>query len=156
MDITSRIGGPGNGLFPSDQDVRVIAREALTAGDLCQFDFNNESADVTSTVPGNNASGFASVVNPVTGFLTGAVFGVALEDIAADASGYVRIRGIVNANVDGSTVAGSLLVPAVDGQLDLAGTTGFKVVGIALAADASSFANILFDGISGFGQAPES
>jgi hypothetical protein len=149
------IGSAGHGLFPANFDVRVKASEVLTRGDICQFDLASVAA--TSKVPGNVASTFYLVRDPDTEgtsvrTLSSYIFGVALENIAAAAEGMVRVRGIVNMNVDGATVAGSALVPAADGQGDVAtGGTNLKIIAIALEADASNIAEVLLNGVEGFG-----
>ena len=148
------VSGPGvQGLHPAPIVVKVKAQEALTQYDICQFDFVN----ATSLVPGNAAFAGYLVRDPDAEgtsirTLSAFVFGVAQEDIAAAGTGYVMVRGITKCNVDGATAAGSCLVPAADGQGDVStGGTNLKVIAIALEADTSNIATVLFDGWSGFG-----
>lgn len=150
------MGGPGvGGLHPANLDIRVLASNAFTKGDHGQFDFLGG----TDTDPGNAASGFVKFKDPVftdaTSTSEGVVgwYGVCLEDIASGAYGWVRARGVVNANVDGACAAGKALIAATDGQLDpTTGGTNKKVIAIGLMADSpTNFADVVFDGISGFG-----
>jgi hypothetical protein len=58
----------------------------------------------------------------------------------------------VNASVASATVAGDALIPQADGEMAIQdGTTDMKVVAIAEEADASNLADVLFDGVYGFG-----
>jgi hypothetical protein len=151
------IGSAGNGLFPANYDVRVKALEVLTKGDICQFDL--ALVDATSKVPGNVASPFYLVRDPDAEgtslrTLSSYIFGVALENIAASAEGMVRVRGIVNMNVEAAVVKGSCIVPATDGRGDLAtGGTNLKIIAIALEDDSvvTNFADVIFNGVEGFG-----
>jgi hypothetical protein len=157
-------GGPGDGLFPSQVIVKALADEALTKGDICQFDFQGiqtaTSGDgaVTSKIPGNVQSPFYRVRDPdatSTGGifpLNSYIYGVALESIAARGTGKVMLRGIVNMNTSTDTIRGSGLVGATSGAGVLAsGVTNLKILAIALEADTSGFADVWFDGINGFG-----
>lgn len=158
-------GGPGDGLWPSEKTVRATCREAagVTKGDVVQFTLDAEGhAEVDNNTPGSsdadgNNSGLNNFHLPddTVGLFQFGVFGIAMEDIADGGTGEILVYGIVNANVDGSAVAGSGLVAATDGQLDLAGTTGDKVVAIALEADTSNFADVWFNGLTGWGTAVE-
>lgn len=150
------IGSAGYGFFPANIDIQVLASNAFTKGDHGQLDFLGG----TSTVPGNVASGFVKFKDPVftdtaaTSEGACGVYGVCLEDIASGAVGLVRLRGVVNANIEAAITVGQATIPATDGRLDIAtGGSNKKVIAIALAADSpTNFADVLFDGINGFGQ----
>lgn len=155
MEIKT-VAGPGvGGIHPAELVVTVKAQEALTKNDICQFDFF--TANSTTMNPGEDTSPFYLVRDPDTEgtslrTLSCGIFGVAQENIAANATGKVMLRGITDMNVDGATVKGSCLVPAADGQGDVAtGGTNFKVIAIALEADTSNVSKVLFDGLAGFG-----
>lgn len=155
------MSGPGvGGLHPANCDVKVVAREALSAGDICQFDLANADGDVSDNNPGSSASGLYNVLNPdatTLGSQTQScfIYGVALEDIAADAVGTVRVRGIVNMLVPAACVAGSTMTVDVAGTLGAGiittGASGDKIVAIGLEADTSNKADCLFNGVEGFG-----
>lgn len=150
------VGGPGvGGLHPAPTIVKAKASEALTLGDICMFDFAATAA--TTIVPGDAASPFYLVRDPDAAgtslqTLNGYIFGVALEDIAAAATGQVMVRGICTMNVDSATAAGSCIVPATNGQGDVAtGGTNLKIIAISLEADASNLAKVWLNGVEGFG-----
>jgi hypothetical protein len=142
------VGGPGHGLFPKPFDVRVKASEALTKGDVCQFDFAYTAA--TSKVPGNVAWAGYLVRDPDTTELQAGFFAVCLESIASGAEGMVRFKGIVNALTDGSVTQGMKLVTNTSGQLvassTIASGSHSKILGFALETDTGNFADVLFNG----------
>lgn len=153
------IAGPAIGWQPETLDVRVIADEAMSLGDVCMFDFVQDG-NAANFIIGDVLSCFARVRDPDTGSvalngLNNGVFGILLEDIAAAGTGRVRLRGVVLANVDGATALGTALIAATDNQLDVATEASeAKVIAIALMADApTNWATVLFDGINGFAQA---
>lgn len=150
------------GIQPETCDIRVTSRcgAAITAGSVVQLDLGSTATEALSTNfrPGTADGPLTTIVDPVAGdvdtvgFRYG-IFAIALEDIADNADGMVRLRGYVgNANVDGATVPGAGLIAAANNQLDIAvGTSAAKVIGIALQTDASSVAAIIFNGVEGFG-----
>lgn len=160
--------GPGDGIFPSKKTVRATNRSgaARTAGDLVMFAI--ESAGVTVTevdtfAPGSsdadgNNSYFNNVIAPddTNGAFRWGIFGICDEDIADDEDGRICLWGIVNASVAAATVSGTLLVANADTEMDVAGTNGDKILGIALEAATSTLADIWFNGIHGFGYELES
>ena len=82
------------------------------------------------------------------------IFGIALDSIADDAVGRILVRGRVNAKVHADTAAGSVLMPAADGTMIIrTGATDGKLVAIAETDDSAvtNYADVLFDGIHGFG-----
>lgn len=151
-------GGPGLGLDFQAFDRKVIARAAITKGDVVMFDLANADGAVSNNDLLDSASGLVNVTLPVTAYLMSGIFAIALEDIADNAQGKVRLCGIVEvANVASATVAGSVLCAANgSGQLIIPGGTtahDSKILGRALTADTSNLAPILFDGMAGFGVA---
>lgn len=149
------VNGPGvGGIHPEPIVVTMKASEAISQYYICQIDITNAA---TTTAPGLSTSPFYLVRQPDTESgtlrtLSTYVFGVAQEAIAAGATGKVMLRGYTPMRCDGSTVQGSALVPAADGEGDLTtGGTNFKVIALALEADTSNIANVWFDGINGFG-----
>lgn len=148
------VNGPGiAGIHPADIVVTVKANEAISQYYICQIDF----ASATTTAPGVATSPFYMVRQPDAEgtslrTLSSYVFGVAQEAIASGATGKVMLSGYTTMRCDGSTVLGSALVPAADGEGDLAtGGTNLKVIALACEADTSNLAKVWFDGIHGFG-----
>jgi len=158
------VGGPSSGeatgVKPDTVKAKFWNRSAgsFAKGEHVQLDLTAVADEITSIVPGEANTVWNSVIEPVSSTtLAGThagIHAVALEVVAADTVGEFLLRGVVNALVDGATAEGSLLVAAVDGTLDLASTTDFKVIAISLMDDApSGFADVWFDGIDGFGSA---
>ncbi len=153
--------GPGDGLFFSGHVARITNRSGATTGigevvmlDLAQGDGDVDNAiEGSSDATGNN-SAYNNYIDPAitAPFLKHYIYGIALESIANDAVGAVLFRGHVNAAVATATVVGTALVPAANGELVVAdGTLDAKVVAISEEIDVSNLANVLFDGIHGFG-----
>jgi len=159
--LISKTQGPGDGLWFDQVVVTATNRSGNTTGvgEVVMFDLAQSAGEVDNATPGSsdsdgNNSGYNCYIDPAIGSPSTKhyFYGIALESIANDASGRICVSGRVSANVDGSTGVGAALVPAADGQLDLAaGTADCKVVAIAEEADASNVAMVIFDGIHGFG-----
>lgn len=158
------VGGPsGNaeGIFPERRTARFMSRAGATIskGSHVQVDLSSASTEVDNINEGAANSAWTTVLDPVSSTtlagLRAGIFAVALEDVADNEVGEFLLQGVVKANVDASTVAGSLLVPAVNNQLDLAATTDLKVIAIALEDDSAvtNEATVWFDGLYGFGSA---
>ena len=145
------IGGPGRGLWPDELIVECTFTEAATKNDTVQLDLMQLSG--TGTGPGNGTP-FSTVRDPDTGTapdvgLEHGVFGVALETVAAAGIGKVMFYGITDCNVDAATVKGDALTAATDGQMDvITGSSGLKVIAIALEDDSS---NVSKCWVNGFG-----
>ena len=157
-------GGAGHGIFPGLTRVRVRFTEAATAGDLVMFDLAATASGLSYAPggdPGDSVWNTVRQPDAASGAkknLEAGFFGLAEETEGAGDDGWVTIRTphFVGANVDGSTTEGDYLVPqAGSGQLALADTTTptqGKIVAIAREADASNLADVVFNGIEGFGQ----
>lgn len=154
MTSVKTVNGPGvTGIHPEEIVVTMKANEAISQYYICQMDF----ASASTTAPGVATSPFYQVRQPDAEgtslrTLSTYVFGVAQEAIASGATGKVMLRGYTPMRCDSSTAKGSSLVPAADGEGDLAtGGTNLKVIALALEADTSNIANVWFDGLTGFG-----
>lgn len=151
--------GPGNGLYPKGHVVTVTNRSgsAIAKNDCVMFDLGNTATECDNNTPGSSDSdgdnsGFNTVVDPATTELDHGVFGIAQEAIADNASGEVMVRGVTDANVIGTTVAYSKLTGQnANPQMILGtGSSGFKIIAIALEADTANVAEVWFDGVGGF------
>lgn len=112
-----------------------IASEAIAAGDVVSLDGTKADADVALYVTKGDSGNAADSI-PV---------GIALD--AASAAGQqirVVVRGIVDANVAGATVAGnSLAISATAGQLGVyVNTDTTRIVAVALEADTANVATV--------------
>ena len=132
------------GIDPQNIDVKVTMRGGTAAaGDVLVFDLDATDAAVTSGVPGTMASIWSNVRAAAAAEIAGqssAFVCVALEAMADDAEGMVRIHGIVDAFVigaAGSMAVGTQLVLAASNNADIVQATGERIIGIGLEAVAS-------------------
>lgn len=152
---------PGDGLFFQGYTVYATNRSGATTGigEVVMFDIAQSATEVDNGTPGSsdgggNNSSYNNYIDPGIAGVADKhfIFGIALESIADNVAGQVLIRGRVNAAVATATVAGTALVANADGEMDVtAGTGDSKVLGLAEGADVSNLADILFDGVHGFG-----
>ena len=157
----SPTGGPGDGLFVDNTEIRATNRSGATTGigECVMLDLAQSGTEVDNGTPGSsdadgNNSAYNNYIDPAitAPALKHYIFGIALESIADNTSGLICLRGRVNAAVAAATVAGTALVANADGELDVtAGTADAKVIAIAEEADTANLADVLFDGINGFG-----
>jgi len=144
--------GP-SGLTPTSLDVRVTARGgAKNKGEVVKFDLTASDAAVSSAVIGASDSIFANVIEAAHPPITGTLHAVCLEDIADDATGMVRFRGVVDAlGGDTSTIGTALTCEATTGELIATTTETDVVLAVALETLADgSLKSVLFNG-AGFG-----
>tara|TARA_R100000458_G_C8076116_1_gene112843 strand:- start:59 stop:529 length:471 start_codon:yes stop_codon:yes gene_type:complete len=139
-------------------EVELINRSGATTGkgEVVMLDIGGTDGDVTALgAVGGSDSPWANYIDPdvtVNTYGAAAIFAIALEEIANDAQGKCLLRGLSTyTKVDSSTAIATPLVPAADGELDVAGTSKLKIVGIALDADTSNYSTVYFDGINGMG-----
>jgi len=137
---TAKTAPPGGGFAPINRDVVVTNRSggALAVGDVVEFDLDtaaSDEAETTTTLPytAEGTSAYNNVVAPTaTGFVDGGCAGaVVLEAIADNATGLVRLEGVVQAFViaaSGSPIPRSLLVPTTSKNLDLVHAAGEALV----------------------------
>lgn len=153
-------GGPGDGLFPAHIEAVCTNRSggALAVGDVVVLDLATSATETDNNTPGSadasgNNSGFNSVIDPATAYLKQGIYGVALEAIADDAAGKILFRGVADVNVATNLDLGESGTPqnASNQLLEGTGSTGAKIIAIALEDEASNIASCLFDGIHGFG-----
>jgi hypothetical protein len=140
--------GPEEGVDISNLDFRVQNKEgsAMQRGDLC----------VISTQQNSTTGRFNSIKEPVAGDLFAKVFAVALEPIADDGWGMVRVQGrVTHMKVGAATSIGdTLVVAATDKVVAANGSSAHKVVFICEAAATGANVKIagIFDGWAGFGK----
>jgi len=155
------MNGPGvQGLHPGDYTVKMYADETLAKYDLCQVDFDKvDTTLVTNDDPGSTNSVFYHVRIPdaVSGGVQttrGYWYGVAQEAITSDTTGKVMFYGITRLNVHSDITEGDLILAtsAIE-AVEATGNLATKVIGIALTdySTVDSCANVLFDGIHGWG-----
>lgn len=113
-----------------------IAAEAITAKDAVAL-------DMSQTEDADKALKVVQATNNATDKL---FVGIALEDAEAGKAVKVVIRGFVEANVAGTTAAGSLLqVGATAGQLAVRSTStydGLKICAVSTEQDVSNVSTI--------------
>jgi hypothetical protein len=147
----SSIQGP-LGLSPTTLDVRVTMRnDSVVKGQVVKFDITASDGEVTTADVGASNSIFSNVIDATHPPLVGSIHAVCLEAIAENATGMVRVRGIVDAlGGDGSTIGGLLTVNA-DGELEAPATAADLIVGHALQTLANAtLGSVLFNGL-GYG-----
>jgi hypothetical protein len=162
LPATGPYSGLVPGLFFDNHIVDATNRTGATTGvgEIVMFDLAQSATEVDNGTPGSSdASGANSSYNnyidpSVAVGLVSYFFGIALESIADNTTGQILVRGRVNAKVAAACVAGSVLMPAADGTMIIrTGATDGKIVAIAETDDSAvtNYADVLFDGIQGFG-----
>jgi len=110
---TAKTAPPGGGYAPISEDVVVTNRSgsAVAVGDVVQFDFNGTQSETTTQLPytAEGTSGYNNIVDPAAaeGVDGGAPIAVAVEAIADNATGKVRLKGVVQAFCVGTLVKGT-------------------------------------------------
>ena len=152
-------GGPGDGLFLGKTEVRCRFTEVAAKGDLVQFDLANIATGLSADGGAPGTSKLNTVRIPDASATSVAntqcyIYGIASEAVAAGADGPVLVRGkFTGANVV-TCVDGSALIPVTTGRMGIANVgapTGAKILGIALGADVSNAADVIFNGVEGLG-----
>ena len=157
IPTTGPIAGSASGLWFDEYIVSATNRSGATTakGEIVMFDLAQSDGDVSNGTPGAEASGYTNYIDPsVADALTSYFFGIAVDSIADNAVGRILVRGRVNARVAAACVAGSALMPAANGEMLIrTGASDGKIVAIAETDDATvtNYADVLFDGIHGFG-----
>lgn len=162
MSFDKNAGGPGEGIFPGLNRVRVRFTEAAAQYGHKMFDLAGTVTTLSATAGGDPGTSRLNTVRDPDAesgsvkTLSSFFFGIAEEAQAAGSDGWVVIRGETEALVASATVAGSALCASVatDEQLDVGDVTtplGIKIIGISQEADTSNQATIWFNGIEGFG-----
>lgn len=153
--------GPGDGMYFAGYVVVATNRSGATTGvgEVVMFDLAQSATEVDNGTPGSsdadgNNSAYNNYIDPAitASQIKHYIYGIALASIADNVSGRVLIRGRVNAAVASACATGDAFVANADGEMDIAaGTSDAKVIAIAEEADTSNLADVLFDGIHGFG-----
>ena len=138
--------------------IRPCSGSTRAIGDVVQLDMNQSQSETDSIAFGDDGSVWANFIEPVAtasgvGIGAGSYYGVALESIADNAKGKIRMRGIVDAFViasSGSIAIGDPLVIAASYNLDLVEAAGEPYHAIALEAATTPTARVkkkvFFDG----------
>ncbi len=170
------LAGPGIGWFPDSVIIKAINRSGstVTYGDHVQMDVTSSAAEVSSP---SSTSTLGSTSHPLSNFVAPdaiahatppvatihcGIFGLVIDPagIANDATGEIMLRGYMDdtdgdgAAVVAATVDGSLLIAATDHILAASTTSAdAKIIAIAMEDDGdhAGFAQVVFDGINGFG-----
>lgn len=164
VNQTVRVTGPGGrlatlqnreqplGLDIRSVDVRVTVRKSVTVGEVLMFDLAQSDGAVSNATLFDAASAWRNVIAPTAqGIAAGYPLCVSLEVIADNATGSVRVKGIVAADLAGTNVIGDQLAVTSAGTLARAlSGVGERVVAWALVAGATE-QSVYFDGLGGFG-----
>lgn len=133
----------GRGAFPYDWqplEARLKnAGTAATAGKVYMLDY--------ATVASNG--GYTQVIDPATAGLKAGIFCVAMETIAANATGTFRFVGDVPAFVDttATNAAAGTFLAAIDASNNLTSTvTALKVIAVSKAAGTNANVRCYFNG----------
>tara|TARA_R100001082_G_C4272572_1_gene120387 strand:- start:101 stop:562 length:462 start_codon:yes stop_codon:yes gene_type:complete len=140
------------GLTPTNLDVRVTMRNAAAAkGEVVKFDLTASDSLVSTTVVGASDSIYANVIPATHPPTTGTIHAVCLEAITENATGKVRIRGVVDALGGDTSTIGVILTVNADGELETTSTEADTVLALALQTMANAtLGSVLFNG-EGFG-----
>jgi len=149
---TTSIAGPGAGFKMANTDFLMISTDACTKGDIMSIDIS-----VLSTRNGVTVEAFDTVVHPEAAGDTAetvdsGIFCVALQDLAAGATGMFRFRGIVDVRGGAGVTSGHPFGVGED-KHSAAATDSTKVVGVAIETHtdaASPLYSSIFNGIEGF------
>ena len=146
------VQGP-NGLTPSTLDVRVTARGgAKNKGEVVKFDLTASDAAVSTATVGSTDGIWANVIEAAHPPTTGTLHAVCLEDIADDATGMVRVRGIVQALGGDTTAIGvPCTCEATSGELIATTTETDVVLALPLEALADGVLKSVYFNGAGFG-----
>lgn len=164
VNQTVRVTGPGGqlatlqnreqplGLDLRNVDIRVTVRKSVTVGEVLMFDIAQSDGAVGSATLFATDSSWRNVIAPTAqGIAAGYPLCVSLEVISDNATGSVRVKGIVAADLAGTNVIGDQLVATIGGSLARAlSGVNERVVGWALAAGATE-QSVYFNGLGGFG-----
>lgn len=132
--------------------------DASPKGGVVMLDTDGSDAGTSTNEEGERTSSLSRVrtptadASPLTG-LSHSVFGFAEVAQAAASDGWVTFQGRMNdVSVGGTTVEGAGLVALASTQLGVAtGTSGKKIIAIALEDDTANLADCLISGIQGYG-----
>ncbi|QDP54752.1 MAG: hypothetical protein GOVbin2833_41 [Prokaryotic dsDNA virus sp.] len=136
------------GLSPTTLDVTITMRNAAAVvGEVVKFDLGASDDLVTTNDVGSSAGVFANCIEASHPATAGTVHGVCLEAIAENATGKVRVRGIVDALGGDTTARGGVLTVDGNGNLEIANTASDLVIAVALEAlEDGVLKSVLFDG----------
>ena len=167
VGILAKTNPIGEGLCPANWDVYVTKRGGAAAkGDVVMFDLANADTATTNNTLGGLASGWKNVIEPTTALEEKGIFAVALEAIADDAEGWVRVYGIVDAfchtEDTQDLAAGELMYLDVSVEVNAltadlpASTDNNKYLAISLEAQTTdpttpTLYSVWFNGVDGFG-----
>ncbi len=148
MTMSIPTAGPGVGLRFANVDYKMTCTPGCDKGDVMVVDKDvvADGAFTTVIVPTAAADDIESVDTGVAC--------VALEDVAAGASGMFRFSGTVEAT-GGATVAMGLALMFDTNKELVAATSAGKVVAFGVDAVANdTLGTVIFDGINGFAGVP--
>tara|TARA_R110002110_G_scaffold70099_5_gene188562 strand:- start:525 stop:983 length:459 start_codon:yes stop_codon:yes gene_type:complete len=136
------------GLSPTTLDVRITMRNAAAAiGEVVKFDLGASDGLVSSNAVGASDGVFANTIEATHPAVAGTIHGVCLEAIAENATGMVRVRGIVDALGGDTTARGGVCTVDATGELVIAGTASDLVIAVVLEALTDGVLHpVLFDG----------
>lgn len=150
MGATTPIGSPNAGIVITQKNVRLVAHEAITAGDV--FAVAAEVQTVNGvTVPqlyktADIADG-TETSNSDSGLIV-----VALEDVASGDEGIFCLQGMVDVQHDTTVAVGAALAAKTGAETLTAAVAGTKVVAYAVEArTGAGVAKVMFDGLNGLG-----
>lgn len=147
----SSVQGP-LGLSPTTLDVRVTMRNAAAAkGEVVKFDITASDGEVSTANVGASNSIFSNVIPATHPPTVGSFHAVCLEAIAENATGMVRVRGIVDALGGDTSTIGVVLTVNAQGELETTSTAADLVVAHALETlSDGGLHSVLFNGL-GYG-----
>jgi len=126
---------------------------AVAAGDLVAFDLTDADTD-TPAITDDITGPFKNFVKPASAHLKGWAFGVAMQSIADDAKGRIKLRGLVKIKNPGTSnyTKGQMVMPVNASHAVAILADGNASVGIALEDDGASAVPggklVLFDGLA--------
>lgn len=152
---------PAHGCQVPDVDCLCTNAEATVVerGEVMVLDQSDSSATATNFKFGDIASAYSVARAPLSADANVGMFAVALARIQPGGRGPFRQQGKVRLRTSGTPGKGQLLICAGGSRVLVSGLTGHvgkKVIARVevTASGTPEFADVLFDGLNGFGAAP--
>ncbi len=153
-----------SGISPGTTDTTVIARTAVSKGDLLMFDMAASDSNVSSVEAGSVDSIYANVIAPTDPAFDSYFLCVALAAASSGASVQVRLEGHIDEayviKSSGNVAIGDSLYPDANKNLSAnTASSGDRIIGFARAAvtgpSTRTLAKVYFNGFpGGFGFLP--
>ncbi len=138
--------GPGVGIEPRTDTVRLTAHAGLSKGDLVAISTVVTDGKFGTTIAVNDTTPYDLITDNGVG-----VFAVALETISSGAEGRFATAGIVDVLISGGPALGKAVTASSSGAA-VEAVLNDKIIGYMLEAGVTATTKkVMFDGYNGFG-----